>query len=88
MASRNYSTADLSAEVRQDLDRDRRNRQAVIESLANGLEDDPCWRGWDFWRVTTSGIVDAVTVLRSWTPIEVWRASFDLQVKSLLEGMA
>jgi len=63
----------------------------LIGDLLEGLEPmtagAPGWRGLDYWRVVTIGGHDPVAVARDWTLLDVWNASYQLQIKACLEAM-
>lgn len=45
------------------------------------------WRGWDFWRVVTIGGISPIIVRRTWTVIDVWEYSYQLQIRSLFDSL-
>ena len=62
-------------------------RESLVSELAESLEGEPAWRGWDYWRVVTFGGFDPTMIREHWSLSDVWIASYQLRVQALLQAV-
>lgn len=77
----------LDGDAKADYESAKAFRERVVSDLAESLDGDPLWRGWDFWRVVTLGGFDPTMVLKSWTLEDVWLTSYQLRVRALFNAL-